>query len=247
MGQWRRDDPASDGDHKPQSFDSFVKAYDRRDKATGGFVTNWLEGALVGRHGGSAIDLGCGTGDVAVRLAERYDHVTAVDLSQPMVDLARRKHAGSKVRFERGDLTSVHGQYDLVVSIMTLHHVPDLPAALGHISTLVAPGGMVVLVDAVGRTPSARWPYYVGAIKDLLRDLRRAWATFRVSTDSRWIAHLRSDEFLGPPEFVSIYEKALPGAEIRPVLPDAYAAVWHRPSPVAGRPRRPPESQALEG
>jgi 2-polyprenyl-3-methyl-5-hydroxy-6-metoxy-1,4-benzoquinol methylase len=39
------------------------------------------------------------------------------------------------------------GEYDLVLSVMTLHHVPDLQAALAHIKGLLAPGGRIVLAD----------------------------------------------------------------------------------------------------
>ena len=47
----------------------------------------------------------------------------AIDLSQSMVDLAQHKHPNPRISFEQGDVTAVAGQYDLVVSIMVLHHV----------------------------------------------------------------------------------------------------------------------------
>jgi ubiquinone/menaquinone biosynthesis C-methylase UbiE len=80
---------------------------------------------MNGRSGETAIDLGCGTGNVAAMLAKRYATVRAIDISQPMVDLARRKYPNPRISFEQGDVTAVTGQYDLVVSIMVLHHVPD--------------------------------------------------------------------------------------------------------------------------
>ncbi|MCU1494150.1 MAG: Methyltransferase type 11 [Acidimicrobiaceae bacterium] len=210
--------------------------YDRRDQATGGFLTDWLDGVLNSRSGETAIDLGCGTGNVAAMLAERYTHVRAIDLSQPMIDLARRKH-GDTISFEQGDLTEVTGQYDLVVSIMTLHHVPDLPAALEHISELVAPRGLVILIDNVGSTPIKsdvvkRWTVYRGASFSLLMDVLGAWRRFRVRTDRRWVDHLLSDHFLSEEEFAEIYGGALPGAVIRP-KGGLYTAVWKRPGDAA--------------
>ena len=65
-----------------------------------------------------------------------------------------------RVRYQAGDLLAIHGPegFDLVFSSTTLHHLPDLEAALGHLRRLVAPGGLVVLVDNVAPRPTPpRW------------------------------------------------------------------------------------------
>jgi 2-polyprenyl-3-methyl-5-hydroxy-6-metoxy-1,4-benzoquinol methylase len=224
--------PRTDPDADPQSFDDFAEIYDRRIQATGGFLPDWLDGVLYGRRGETAIDLGCGTGNVAAMLAERYRHVRAIDLSGPMIDLARRKHRHPGITFEQGDLTEVTGQYDLVVSIMTLHHVPDLPAVLERISELVAPNGLAILVDNVAARPMKMWTLYFGALLGLFTDLLGAWRRFRTQTNRKWIDHLVSDRFLSEPEFEAIFSGALPGAVIRPTG-GLYTAVWKRPGDAA--------------
>lgn len=208
-----------------QSFDKIAERYERRDEATGGWVTDWLEGVLNGRHGESAIDLGCGTGHVAALLATRYAHVRGIDLSQPLIDVARQKFAAPNITFEQGDLAEVTGQYDLVVSIMVLHHVSDLRATLHQISKLVAPGGLAILVDGTGPSPSVRWKHNGWAFLTFLGDVRRAWRKLRAETDRGWFDHLRSDQFLSGPQFEAIYGNALPGATLE-TISSLHSAVW---------------------
>jgi ubiquinone/menaquinone biosynthesis C-methylase UbiE len=214
----------------PQSFDSFAASYDRRDELNGGWVTEWLTGVLADRRGVSAIELGCGSGRVATLLAEHYDRVRAVDLSPEMIRIARSKHSHPRIVFEQGDLTQITGRYDLVVSIMTLHHVPDLTKTLEQLSSLVAPGGAAILVDAA-QPPKPRWMFHVGNLLRLASDIRHrhrfAWERFRLNSDRKWIDHKVSDRFLSPEEFVRTYEQAFPGAAVAPVS-GLYTAVWER-------------------
>lgn len=212
----------------PQSFDDFAEAYDRRDEVTGGFVTDWLEGVLAGRTGDTAIDLGCGTGNVAAKLAEHYRLVRAVDISGPMIELARHKHRHPGISFEQGDICQVTGQYDLVVSIMTLHHVPEVLPTLERISELVAPGGLAVLVDAVGAAPRSRFLHNAWAVLTLGGDIRRAWKKFRVAIDKQWVDHLLSDRFLSPAEFEALYRHAFGDAVVQS-RGGISTAVWQRP------------------
>ncbi len=81
------------------------------------------------------LDFGCGTGLVTLRLQPLVRTITGADSSGGMLAVLERKvQAGQRpgvrlqlVDFERGG--RVTGSYDLIVSSMTLHHVPD-PAAL---------------------------------------------------------------------------------------------------------------------
>jgi SAM-dependent methyltransferase len=166
---------------------------------------------------------------VAAKLAEHYQCVKAIDVSQPMIELARRKHRDPRITFEQGDLGAVTGQYDLVVSIMTLHHVPDLLPAVGHIAELVAPGGLAVIVDGVGSHARSRQVHYFWSAVELLRGVRRSWRKFRAETKRNWVEHLMSDRFLSPVEFAAVYRQALPEVVLQP-MSDAFAAVWQRPA-----------------
>ena len=153
----RRPRPADD----PRSFDSFAPVYDRFAELTGDPLRAYLASVLPDR-GARALDAGCGTGRHSALLAERYDEVLAVDLSKPMLDLARHCRARPDITYDRCDLRDLHperdGRFDLLLSAYTLHHVPEqeLPDALKRLRDLLVPGGLVVLVDIVdprGRVP----------------------------------------------------------------------------------------------
>jgi len=97
-------------------------------------------------------DLGCGTGSLSVLLAgEGYD-VRGVDLSGEMVARARAKAsaAGVDARFAQGDAAVPPlspGSFDVVLSRHVLWALPDPAAGLARWIELLAPGGMLLLVE----------------------------------------------------------------------------------------------------
>jgi ubiquinone/menaquinone biosynthesis C-methylase UbiE len=215
------------GEGNPRFFDGFADRYDRNDKITGGWITQWIEGVLVGKTGASAIDLGCGTGRVANILASHYDSVRAIDLSSEMIEVARQKNPHPRITFEQADLTEVSGQYDLVISLMTLHHLPDIGAGLQHIAGLVKPDGMAIIVDQVAAHPTSRLRQRLWTAEVLAQDIFNAFRKFRFANNRRWLDHLMSDRYLSSETFTTEYGKAFPGAVVGPGG-SLYTAVWKR-------------------
>ncbi|MEU4195311.1 class I SAM-dependent methyltransferase [Kribbella sp. NPDC026611] len=158
---------------RDQSFDHLAERYDRLADLTEDPIADWLPTVLPERRR-RAIDLGCGAGRHAVVLAEYFDQVDAIDLSGPMIRLARRKRARSNITYLESDILDVSGQYDFVTSAATLHHVADLSDVLRHIRSLVAVGGGVALADTVSPRPSnPRWWLYGGEVRKLFRNITR--------------------------------------------------------------------------
>ena len=196
-----------------QSFDRTAADYDRRgDLSENDGFTNWLVSVLP-PAGGRALELGCGAGRHAVVLAERFTQVDAIDLSLPMIEIARAKRSRPNITYQQADLlkTIRPGEYDLVLSVMTLHHVPDLHAALAHIRELLAPGGRIVVVDpypadsVLQRMVPLRPRLHAGAVLRLGTDLvhrgpASAWEIYRLSTRREWLDHRVSDRFFSPEE-----------------------------------------------
>jgi SAM-dependent methyltransferase len=221
------------------SFDACAEVFDRLGELIGGPLRAYLEGVLHQR-GGRAVDLGCGTGRHVAVLAGRYREVLGVDLSEQMLELARRHHAGPGVRFARRDLRDLRpdldGRFDLVISAHTLHHVEDLDSTLERIRELVAPGGRAVLVDNVAARPAVprRW-FLAEAVRALALDLARrrrppgeALELYRLSIHPAWLDHLTADRFLSSAEFERRYGRVFPGATFTGMY-RARALCWEAP------------------
>ncbi|WNI14891.1 methyltransferase domain-containing protein [Actinacidiphila sp. ITFR-21] len=123
-------------------------------------LRSWLPGGPS-----DVLDLGCGTGSLALLAAEQGHRVTAVDRSPRMARLARRKLAGTAARVVVGDASRPPvrpGGFDTVLVRHVLWTLPDPVAALRHWARLLRPGGRLVLVegrwgasDPVGLTADA--------------------------------------------------------------------------------------------
>lgn len=97
------------------------------------------------------LDVGCGTGALlaAIRLTEPETRLTGVDLSDEMLELARRR-LGPKVDLRRSlaeELPFDDGGFDIVVSSSVLHFVRDPAAAIAHMRRVLAPEGSLVITD----------------------------------------------------------------------------------------------------
>src|SRR5262249_30181769 len=104
--------------------------------------------------GATVLDVGCGPGEVVVRLARLAPslHITGVDLDEPMIERARRKAskldaAPAFVVADAAALPFEDGSFDLVVSSFSVHHWPDPHAGLGEMMRVLRPGGRAIVWD----------------------------------------------------------------------------------------------------
>jgi SAM-dependent methyltransferase len=222
--------PKQDGD--PQSFDSFADDYDRFTAFEDTPVWDWLASAGVA-GGRRALDIGCGSGRRCIEFAKYFDEIVGLDLSAPLIGLARGLRPHPNVHYVVGDLVDfVDGEgFDLVFSSTTLHHLPDLDSALWHLRSLVRLQGSIVLMDNVAARPTPpRWVYRVGAAQVFVGDVRRfgwrdAYWLLRFRTGGPWLEHLATDRYLSRQEFEQRYGVVFPGG----IFVDrgfAHAVVW---------------------
>jgi trans-aconitate 2-methyltransferase len=92
------------------------------------------------------IDLGCGTGELTRRLADRLpsSEVLGIDASTEMLSRAR-KLEGNGLRFEQAPIQNVEGEWDLVFSHAAIHWIEDHPALIPRLLSLVLPGGQLAV------------------------------------------------------------------------------------------------------
>jgi SAM-dependent methyltransferase len=96
------------------------------------------------------LELGCGTGTTALKLAESAREIVATDYSPAMIDIAAAKGRAAGIRHVEfractlDDAALSPGSFDVVMAMNLLHLFDDLPESLARVHELVRPGGLFV-------------------------------------------------------------------------------------------------------
>ncbi len=142
-----------------QEWDESSQDYDKRHGH--GIKTQeereaWMKGLGKVLPAGQldVLDVGCGTGELSLLLAEMGYRVTGIDLSKMMLDLARSKAKASRLnaRFEQGDAENLKFKdngFDLIISRHLLWTLPHPDIALKEWSRTLRNGGKVVVIDGL--------------------------------------------------------------------------------------------------
>jgi trans-aconitate 2-methyltransferase len=98
------------------------------------------------RDGMKVVDLGCGTGELTRRLADKLpgSEVVGIDSSPEMLERAREQ-ASSRLRFEVGSIENVEGEWDLVFSHAAIHWVDDHHSLVPRLLSILSPGGQLAI------------------------------------------------------------------------------------------------------
>jgi ubiquinone/menaquinone biosynthesis C-methylase UbiE len=175
---------------------------------------------------GSALEVGCGDGMLACRLAERCAEVTAIDRAARMITLAReraRRQAPGRVTFAEADFLAyplADASFDFVCANTALHHM-DFEVALTALARVLRPGGRLAVVGLAAN----------GSISDYLADVP--------GLPVHWIYRaLYRKGGSGPPvkdpemtwaEVRATARSLLPGVRYRRHLMWRYSLLWRKP------------------
>jgi demethylmenaquinone methyltransferase/2-methoxy-6-polyprenyl-1,4-benzoquinol methylase len=124
--------------------------------------------ASMAGPGSRALDLACGTGDIAFALSRQGAAVVGLDVTHRMLELARARGSASRhdsddrttsrtadrgprtAVFVQGDMMALpfgDAQFDVVTTGYGLRNVPELGPAIGEIRRVLRPGGILVSLD----------------------------------------------------------------------------------------------------
>ena len=171
-----------------------------------------------------ALDVGCGLGTFAHRLASRSSHVDAIDEEEAVIENARDLSPDNgRIRFIRADFMtwSADEPYDFISMIAVLHHL-RFQDAVAKTATLLRPGG-VLAVLGLHRPRSIA---HMGARSLVAYPLSAFYRITRAT--SRVGAPLR-DPTMTLPEIRGDADRLLPGATIRRHVLWRYSLTWTKP------------------
>ena len=209
--------PATGTLEEPQvraMFDRIARVYDRMNSVmTAGMHHRWRERAAdlaELKPGARALDVACGTGDLALELARRVGpggEVVACDFSEQMLELARAKSADwPTIRVEWANALELPYRDDEFAAATVgfgARNFSDLDRGLSEMARVVRPGGRVVVLEITTPTRPPLSTFY------------RLWfdrvvpALGRVAGDADAYTYLPSSvrRFPGPQELAATMER----------------------------------------
>jgi ubiquinone/menaquinone biosynthesis C-methylase UbiE len=189
----------------------------------------------VPRNCENALEIGCGTGAFARRLAKYCKRVVALDLSSEMIRVARtRSSQFENLEFQLADAMTwdfPQSYFNYVCSIATLHHLQQRELFVKMKDSLKPRGVLVVLdlvesnnlmermvdVIALGVSGSLRL-IHNGRLKPLA-EVRKAWEQ-----------HGKHDSYATVRDMRALADEVLPGSSVRRHLLWRYSLVYQKPA-----------------
>lgn len=179
-----------------------------------------------------ALDVGCGTGLFARRLAPRARSVEAVDRSPEMIAQARAASGDTpNVRYVEADVAGYDlARYDFIACVASLHHLP-FAETITRLREALTPGGVLAVIGC----------YRASTPADYLRDLIAIPANLAANTAARArarhgdrrVGQVGTAPVMAPrmtfPEIRREAARLLPGATLRRRLFWRYSLTYRRP------------------
>ncbi|MPY62906.1 class I SAM-dependent methyltransferase [Streptomyces spongiae] len=172
-----------------------------------------------------ALDVGCGDGLLARKLAGRARRVTGIDRSPEMVARARELAPGhEQLTFVEDDFLTAQlpsAGYDFICSVTTIHHM-DFEAALLRMCELLRPGGTLVVVGLAREGSPAEWAAMIAAapVVRITKVLRRAHGPEGMPV---------ADPQMSYAQVRATARRLLPGMRYRRHVLRRYSLTWRKP------------------
>ncbi|MFC7385365.1 SAM-dependent methyltransferase [Sphaerisporangium rhizosphaerae] len=205
----------------PDDPSTFAQAAER--------LTDHMIETLAPKPGERILDLGCGRGRPAVRLARAADvEIIGISVSrrdiQVSTELARAEGLQHRVSFTHADAMDLPfppASFDAVWALESLLHMPDRLRVLKNIATVLRPGGRLVLCDVSGTTPTTT------EAQEALQEVLRDWAV---------------ESLITPDEYATLIAEA--GLELKQIT-DVGERTRYSPAKVVDMMRKMIEAQGI--
>ncbi|GAA1102721.1 methyltransferase domain-containing protein [Nocardiopsis composta] len=144
---------------------------DENDQSTFGQALDRMTDEVISRldprPGQRILDVGCGTGSPALRLARRQEvEIVGISISPRQIEVAaegaREAGVDDRVRYEVADAMSLpypDDSFDGVMALESMVHMPDKVQVLREIARVLRPGGRVSIADLTVHEVSAQERY----------------------------------------------------------------------------------------
>lgn len=175
---------------------------------------DYIERGANGLFGKNILDVGCGGGILAESMAQRGATVSAIDMGEEQIQVAKLHALESGVQLNYQQTTAeAHAEehqqsYDVITCMEMLEHVPDPSSVIAACTSMLKPGGKL-FVSTINRTPKA-YLYMIWAAEKLLKIVPNG-------------TH-QHDKFIRPSELLAwadqqgLHSEAISGVQYTPVI-----------------------------
>ncbi|VEP11555.1 Type 11 methyltransferase [Hyella patelloides LEGE 07179] len=186
-------------------------------------------------HCENVLDIGCGTGEFSRLLAKQTQKVVVIDLSPKTIEIALANSQEYKnINFQIANILNYEfprEYFDAIVSIATLHHVPE-PELLANLKASLKPGGTLAILDLLKHenlqdSSSDIIAVPLNWIFSLTKNGRIKQSPEAIKAMKE---HLHTDEYLTLSQVKQIYTSYFKGAKITKHLFWRYSVIWQKTS-----------------
>ena len=132
-----------------EAYNYWSEQYDTNQNKTRDLEAISLRETLAEVNFESCLEIGCGTGKNTEWLLTKGQKITAIDLSEEMLAIARTKISNEKVKFLKADInedwTFANGKFDLVVCSLVLEHIKNIDRIFKLISKYLTENGTLYI------------------------------------------------------------------------------------------------------
>lgn len=133
-----------------EAYKIWSEQYDTNENRTRDLEAISLRQTLKGQHFDSCLEIGCGTGKNTEWLVTIADNVFAIDMSEEMLSIAKKKNNAQNVSFVQADINkewhfTESKKYDLVTFSLVLEHIENLDSIFQKLHEVVSSNGIIYI------------------------------------------------------------------------------------------------------